>query len=165
MVVRRANSQDANAFVRILAQVAEEGLIATEAPIDVGTWTAKARKTIEGAEPDSLWVLENNGRIVGAAGVHSTAVAGVLSLGMMVLPEFRGRGGGRALLRSALEHARSSDAHKLELEVWPDNEPAIALYKSAGFEIEGLRRSHYRRRDGSLRTALLMAVVLVSQNE
>jgi [ribosomal protein S18]-alanine N-acetyltransferase len=83
----------------------------------------------------------------------------------MVLPEFRGRDGGRALLRSALEHARSSGAHKLELEVWPDNEPAIELYKSAGFEIEGLRRSHYRRQDGSLRSALLMAVVLVSQNE
>jgi putative acetyltransferase len=148
-----------------LARVAEEGLIATEAPVDLANWTAKARKTIEGPEPDSLYVLEDDGRIVGAAGVHSTPVAGVLSLGMMVLPEFRGRGGGRALLMSVVEHARASGAHKLELQVWPDNVAAVELYKSAGFEVEGLRRSHYRRRDGSLRSALLMAVVLATQDD
>ena len=39
----------------------------------------------------------------------------------------------------------------------PDNVAASELYKSAGFEVEGLRRSHYRRRDGSLKSALLMA--------
>ena len=48
-------------------------------------------------------------------------------------------------------------AHKVELEVWPDNARAIALYLSAGFEIEGFRRDHYRRRDGTLRSAVLMA--------
>lgn len=147
----------------MLVQVAEEGLIATEAPVDLADWTAKVRKTIEGPDPDSLYVLEEDGGcIVGAAGVHSTPVAGVLSLGMMVLPEFRGRGGGRALLTSALEHARACGAHKLELQVWPDNVAAIELYKSAGFEVEGLRRSHYRRRDGSLKSALLMAQLLAS---
>ena len=41
-----------------------------------------------------------------------------------------------------------SDAHKIELECWPENEAAIALYADSGFGIEGLRRDHYRRRDG-----------------
>ncbi len=40
--------------------------------------------------------------------------------------------------------------------VWPDN-AAIMLYRSAGFQEEGLRREHYRRLDGSLRSALIMA--------
>ena len=44
--------------------------------------------------------------------------------------------------------------------MWPDNEPAVALYSSAGFEREGLRRDHYRRRDGSLRSSVLMARLL-----
>ena len=39
-----------------------------------------------------------------------------------------------------MAHARLWGAHKLELEVWLDNAPAIALYASAGFEVEGLRR-------------------------
>jgi hypothetical protein len=32
--------------------------------------------------------------------------------------------------------------------------------RTPGFEVEGLRRSHYRRRDGSLRSALVMARLL-----
>jgi putative acetyltransferase len=48
-------------------------------------------------------------------------------------------------------------AHKVELEVFPDNEAAIGLYRSLGFEDEGLRRDHHRREDGTLRSALLMA--------
>lgn len=46
------------------------------------------------------------------------------------------------------------------LEVWPDNERAIALYEAYGFEREGLRRDHYRRRDGTLRSSVLMARLL-----
>jgi putative acetyltransferase len=63
-------------------------------------------------------------------------------------------------LEAILQHARASRAHKVELEVWIDNARAIALYASAGFEVEGLRRSHYRRRDGRLRSTLLMARLL-----
>ncbi len=81
---------------------------------------------------------------------------GVLALGMWVLPEWRGRGGGRLLAEAALE-SRPADVHKIELDVFTDNEAAIALYRSLGFEQEGLRRDHYRREDGSLRSALVMA--------
>ena len=76
---------------------------------------------------------------------------------MAILPDARGRGGGRALLAAVQEHARASGAHKISLEVWTDNARAIALYAAAGFEVEGLRRDHYRRRDGSLRSTLIMA--------
>ena len=55
------------------------------------------------------------------------------------------------------EHARSCGAHKISLEVWADNARAISLYAAAGFEVEGLRRDHYRRRDGRLRSTLIMA--------
>jgi RimJ/RimL family protein N-acetyltransferase len=92
--------------------------------------------------------------------VHERA-PGVLYLGMAILPAARGQGGRRAFLAAMLKHARSCGAHKLELEVWIDSARAIALYASAGFEVEGLRRNHYRRRDGSLRSALLMARLLV----
>jgi putative acetyltransferase len=63
-------------------------------------------------------------------------------------------------LESIVEHASSRGAHKVELEVWIDNVRAIALYTSAGFEVEGLRRDHYRRRDGRLKSALIMARLL-----
>ena len=160
MQVRRARAEDAEPFANVVARVAEEGMIAAEPPVDVDDRAAKARELVEGEGPDALWVLEEADAIVGAVGVHATRARGVLSLGMVVLPEFRGRGGGRALLQAALEHARASGAHKVELEVWPDNARAVALYASAGFAVEGVRRSHYRRRDGSLRSAIVMALLL-----
>jgi putative acetyltransferase len=61
------------------------------------------------------------------------------------------------MLAEAAIGARPGDVHKIELEVFADNVAAIALYRSLGFEQEGLRRDHYRREDGSLRSALLMA--------
>jgi putative acetyltransferase len=103
-----------------------------------------------------MWVLEEDGQVVGEASATSR-VTGVLSLGMAILPHARGRGGGRALLETVIEHARACGAHKVDLEVWTDNARAIAVYTAAGFEVEGVRREHYRRRDGSLRSTLIMA--------
>jgi RimJ/RimL family protein N-acetyltransferase len=37
---------------------------------------------------------------------------------------------------------------------------AIALYSRVGFTVEGVRRDHYRRRDGSLRSTMLMAIAI-----
>ena len=71
--------------------------------------------------------------------------------------EARGRGGGRALVKAVQDHARANNVHKISLEVWTDNARAIALYAATGFEMEGLRRDHYRRKDGRLRSTLIMA--------
>lgn len=110
-------------------------------------------------------VPQRHGYLTMMAGLSANAavqeqVPGVLYLGMAILGEARGQGGGRALIQAIVEHAHASRAHKLELEVWLDNARAIAFYASPGFEVEGLRRAHYRRRDGSLRSALLMARLL-----
>jgi putative acetyltransferase len=156
VVVRYATVEDVEAIARILAAVAEEGLIGSEPPVDIEARAQEFRESIDADGPGALWVLEDGGRLVGNAGVHEQ-VPGVLYLGMAILPEARGRGGGRALLKEILEHARRCGVHKLELEVWVDNARAIALYASAGFEVEGLRRDHYRRRDGRLRSALIMS--------
>ncbi|MGI8595326.1 MAG: GNAT family N-acetyltransferase, partial [Solirubrobacteraceae bacterium] len=106
---------------------------------------------------DALWVLEQDGRTVGGLGLHPAGAPGVATLGMAVLAEVRGHGGGRALLRAALDHAEGAGLHKVELEVFPDNGVAVALYAAHGFEVEGLRRRHYLRRDGTRRDVLLMA--------
>jgi putative acetyltransferase len=147
-----------------MAVVAEEGLIATEPPVDEEERASRFRAAIEGEGSATVLVLEEDGEVLGHAGIHESEALGVLSIGMAILPHGRGRGGGRALIEAALEHARACGAHKVDLEVWPDNAAAIALYASAGFELEGVRRDHYRRRDGSLRSALLMARVLEDQS-
>ena len=159
MLVRRAQSEDAQAMALIVAAVAPEGSLGTEPPVDLEARAEQFRDAMAEGGNAAFWVLEDGNRVLGYAGVRERT-PGVLHLGMAILPEGRGRGGGRALLDATADHARASGAHKLDLEVWTDNARAIALYVSAGFEVEGMRRNHYRRRDGSLRSALVMARLL-----
>ncbi len=137
MRVRRATAADAEAFVGVLATVAEEGRwIGTEPGFDVEERTARERRWIE--EGGARWVLEDDdGTVIGNLGVHPTHARGVLSLGMAIVAPARGRGGGRMLMDTALRHLATTDAHKVELEVWPDNGRAISLYAGYGFEVEG----------------------------
>jgi ribosomal protein S18 acetylase RimI-like enzyme len=74
----------------------------------------------------------------------------------MVAAGHRRQGIGRSLLGHAVDWARESEIEKLELHVFPHNEPAINLYEQFGFEREGLRRNHFRR-GGRLVDAVLMA--------
>jgi putative acetyltransferase len=124
----------------------------------VPAFAQRTRAQIEAG--DVLWVLEQEGRVVGTLGLHATRAAGVMSVGMCILDEARGRGGGRLLMETVVAHALASPLHKVELEVWTDNARAIALYEAFGFEVEGERRRHYRRRDGTLRSVFVMARLL-----
>ena len=160
LTIRRATAQDAEAFASVVAAVAaEERWIGTEAPVDVGAFADRMRALLEAGE-DVLWVLEEDGSVVGTLGLHATRAAGVMSIGMCILEGARGRGGGRLFMETVMDHALASTLHKIELEVWPDNARAIALYESFGFEVEGERREHYRRRDGTLRSSIIMARLL-----
>lgn len=156
MHIRPARDEDVDAAVAITAVVAEEGSIGTQPPVDLEARAAGLRTLLADDGRSGVWVLCDGERVVGVV-TALERIAGVLSIGMVLLPDARGRGGGRGLLDSVLDHARATGAHKVDLEVWPDNGRAIALYTAAGFAVEGLRERHYRRRDGSLRSSLIMA--------
>ena len=53
---------------------------------------------------------------------------------LAVLPEYRGRGVGRALLAAVEGHARRKECCKLTLEVQDDNTRARTLYQRFGFD-------------------------------
>lgn len=52
---------------------------------------------------------------------------------LAVLPQYRGKGIGRALLREVEDHARRKGCCKLTLEVQENNRPARVLYQRFGF--------------------------------
>lgn len=164
---RRATEADVDGLVDVVAAVAPEGSIGAEPPVDRDALRERYGAGVAAGPPTAIWVVDT-GPVDGPAGatvggfalVFQPGPPGVLDLAMALRPEARGRGAGRALLEAALAHARSHGAHKVELEAWTDNARAIALYSAAGFAVEGVRRNHYRRRDGSLRSTLLMAVHL-----
>jgi RimJ/RimL family protein N-acetyltransferase len=99
------------------------------------------------------------GELVGSLGIQLRPYD-VAELGMLVAAGWRGRGVGSGLLRAAIDWARQSGAHKVALQAWPHNEPALALYRKFGFAEEGRLRRHYRRRNGELWDAVVMGLVL-----
>jgi ribosomal protein S18 acetylase RimI-like enzyme len=154
--VREATPDDVEAVALVVAEVAPEGFLGAQPPVDVIERADRFRRTVEDDGTARLWLLEDDGRVLGYAGTEET-VPGVFTFGMAIVAQARGRGGGRALLAAVAEHARSCGAHKLSMEVWSDNAGAIAFYVATGFEVEGIKRDHYRRRDGRLKSTLLMA--------
>lgn len=159
-MVRPAHPEDAEPFAAVIAEVAAENdYILTEAPVDVGAFGLRIRQTIRDPE-HLLLVLVEGDAVVGCLGLHPTNAEGVSTLGMAVLEGSRGRGGGRALLDAALGAARERGLHKVELEVFCENARAIGLYASRGFAVEGVRREHHLRQDGSRRSTLLMALLV-----
>jgi len=74
-----------------------------------------------------------------------------LVIGMYVLPDWRGNGAARALLQAAIDQCKSrGDILVMQLTVTDGNEPAIALYRSAGFEPFGTEPMAIRTAAGFL---------------
>ena len=161
ITIRPAEPGDAQPLVELAREVgSEEGawLLTT------AEWRSVAdeRRYLRAVRrhPDAaVYVAEDEGRIVArlslARDIHP-ASRHVADLGLMVAASHRRRGVARALLEQSVAWAGSVGVRKLELHVFPWNEPALALYESFGFEREGLRKGHYMR-DGVPVDAVLMA--------
>lgn len=76
------------------------------------------------------------GLVTGTLGSHP-ARRGVVDIGIGVRATHRGRGVGSALLAALERWARSASCHRLSLHVVTTNAAAIALYRKAGFAVEG----------------------------
>ncbi len=64
-------------------------------------------------------------------------------LRIAVSPQQRRRGLGRDLVEAAVKDARARGCTAMTLEVRASNKAAIGLYKSLGFEQNGLRKNYY----------------------
>jgi RimJ/RimL family protein N-acetyltransferase len=164
-IVRPAVPDDLDRLVEILWSVAAEGRwLGTEIPFDRQARRSAFADGIDG-DTSALLVAEvadadqGASSIVGSLNVR-VARYGVADVGMLILDGWRGQGIGTALLDAGLDWARAAGAHKAALEVWPDNEAALALYRRAGFAEEGRKRRHYRRANGELWDAVLMGLAL-----
>src|SRR5215470_11529105 len=80
------------------------------------------------------------------------------TLGMAVLPEYRGRSLGERLAREAIRAAQNIGMERIELDVFASNARAIALYKKLGFRTEGIKR-RARRLDGEYEDNIFMALL------
>lgn len=159
--IRPAEPSDAPALVALAEAVGrEEGrwMLTTERWRSVRD-ERRYLRTVRQHPDAAVFVAEDDGLVLARLSVARDphpASAHVADLGLMVAGPARRRGIGRLLLAEAVAWARRAGVRKLELHVFPWNEPALRLYESFGFEREGYRRRHYER-DGEYVDAILMA--------
>jgi ribosomal protein S18 acetylase RimI-like enzyme len=109
------------------------------------------------AEPDTFWIKRisnpsglraafgafEDQKLIGTVALEFSAKPKTrhkaLVIGMYTTPAARGRGVGRALLDAIVAHARAKDGLlSLTLTVTEGNDPAISLYRGAGFQVFGV---------------------------
>lgn len=142
--IRLAEARDAEKMLYIQEKVISEGkYLITE--IEEFSQTVEGQyKWIEAKQLNKrevIFVAEIQDEVVGWIVFQSPSrirMAHTGSLGMMVLPDYRHRGVGKALLNALLEWAIENPLiEKVCLGVFSTNENAIKLYKNMGFKEEG----------------------------
>ena len=76
---------------------------------------------------------------------------------MGVHPAYRRMGIGRRLLDAAVSESWAIGLERIDLQVLVSNEPAVLLYRSAGFQTEGIKRRAWLL-DGVHEDILIMAL-------
>lgn len=163
MVVRKPAADDVEALLTFFAAVPEhERTFFKEDVLD--------RAAVEG------WLADERGRR--AVACEDGAVVGyaaVVPLGgwsdhvgelrLVVAPDHRRGGVGRALARWAVLEAVDAGLRKLVVEVVAEQEGAVGMFQHLGFQAEGLLRDHVRDRDGALRDLVVLAHPVADQWE
>jgi ribosomal protein S18 acetylase RimI-like enzyme len=113
------------------------------------------------------WTRPGGSRAVAIAGSEVVGYVAVVPLHgwsshvgevrVIVDPDHRGQGIGRALARRAVLEALELGLTKMVVEVIADQEPTIAMFGSLGFDPEALLRDHVRDQAGRLRDLLVLA--------
>ena len=147
--MRRAEPEDFESVWRTMKdQEAYSGLLQLPFP-SREMWR---RRLAEPSDHNYLLLACVDGEVVGNAGLHASGTsprrAHAMTLGLAVHRDWQGKGVGRALLTALCDLADNwLNVFRLELDVYTDNERAIALYRRFGFEVEGTHRA-FALRDG-----------------
>ncbi|GHV39278.1 acetyltransferase [Synergistales bacterium] len=109
---------------------------------------------------DHMLVAEIDGHVVGCVGLTVSKMpreSRTAGLGIMVHADYQRQGIGRALMAAILDLAdKWLMLKRVELSVFIDNEPAVKLYLSMGFVVEGTKK-FAAIRDGAYMDEYLMA--------
>jgi aminoglycoside 6'-N-acetyltransferase I len=142
IIVRPARSRDSASWLRLRHALWPEGTEA-EHEEEIGRFFARhasepmAVLLAEDAEGRALGVVELSIRPC-AEGCRAERVAYLE--GWFVVPEARGRGVGRALIRAAEDWGRSQGCREFASDAQADNAVSAAAHRALGFDEAGLVR-------------------------
>jgi L-amino acid N-acyltransferase YncA len=154
MEIRELEATDRDAVERFVAHVPE------------GDRTF-FKEDVEAPEVLEAWTRPGMARVVAVEGGVVVGYLAVVPLHgwsrhvgevrVIVDPDRRGRGIGRALARRAVIEAAELELRKMVVEVVADQEATIAMFRSLGFDPEALLTNHVRDQAGALRDLMILA--------
>lgn len=160
VVIRRAEPGDAAALQALMAQPMAQSMTMQLPYPSVTEWQDRLDDPPDGFRSLVACLGDEGGRVVGSLGLGvgtRPRRRHVASLGMAVHDDWTGRGIGTQLVAAAVDLADNwLQVLRLELEVFTDNVPALALYRRFGFEVEGTQRGSVFR-DGAYVDTHVMA--------
>jgi RimJ/RimL family protein N-acetyltransferase len=120
----------------------------------------RARYAERGSGTAAQFAVDEDDVLVGRAGLFGVdELARTAEVGLTLLPDARGRGLGRDVLRVLLGYAfRSRNLRRVHLQSLASNERALRAYRAVGFVEEGRRREHAWV-EGAYEDIVLMAVL------
>jgi ribosomal protein S18 acetylase RimI-like enzyme len=131
------------------------------------------KEDVEAPEVISAWTRPGPARAVAIADGEIVGYLAVVPLAgwsdhvgevrLIVDPDHRGRGIGRALARRAVLEAVALELDKLVVEVVADHAPTIAMFRALGFDPEALLTDHVRDQAGELRDLMILAQSVSAQ--
>jgi ribosomal protein S18 acetylase RimI-like enzyme len=165
VTLRDAQVSDAQAILDYMATVLRESENLLREP-DEWTMTLEAEERFLQHALDQpnhcMMVVEQNGEIIATGGYHGSMLKRLrhrVSLGISVEQAYHNQGIGRQLMTALIERAKSHGIRTIELDVRSDNEAAIHLYHSLGFEDEGIKTAAFYA-SGGYHNLTLMALHL-----
>ncbi len=154
MDIRPIEPDDEAALVRFFERIPESDR--TFLKEDVGDPAVLAAWAVPGA---ARAIAVDSGEVIGSVAVvplHGWS-SHVGEVRLVVDPEHRGHGLGRALARRAVLDALELRLSKLVVDVIADQHALIGMFRSLGFEPEALLTDHVRDRTGEVRDLMVLA--------
>ena len=145
MIIRNYLDDDLDACRELWVQLTETHREIYEAP-DIGGDNPGLQfdQQLSKVGSERIWVADDANAIVGMIGIQPGSDEGSVEIEPLVVnPEARGRGVGKALVQHVLEVIKSMGLRDLNVRVVARNAEAIRFYHDIGFDVIGYLELFY----------------------
>ena len=163
VIIRKPTAKDAEAIIHVITRADAETMFLARNPGEFCTSAERERQIIEHvlADHDAEWfVAEYDHQVVGQCSVglvrknaryrHRAEVA------FVILQDFCNLGIGGRMMTECIRWCKEHGVAQIELDVVKNNDRAIRMYRSFGFEIIGVRENALKYPDGTYADEYMM---------
>lgn len=155
IVLRTAIEQDAQLLIDYLKKTCAETRFLAKEPEEIQMTIEQEEQFIKrtnDSQTDLMLLAFLNGTFIGNCsftGGSTSRYRHRATMGIALYQKYTGTGIGRAMIKRLLEIAKKKGYEQMELEVVADNQRAIYLYESLGFQTYGKLPNNMKYLDGT----------------